>query len=92
MDIHQQLLGVAGKLRAGASQAPEAVAGTLTEIADRIDPNVYAPAESSILSAETAINGAIADLDVIPDSIRPTSVPPMRAELRDALDRLSRTR
>ena len=90
MDIHQQLLGVASTLRSGAGRAPEPVAGTLTAIAGRIDPNLYAPAAPSTVSAAGAIHAAIADLDAIPTGIRPTSVPVMRAELQAALERLRR--
>ena len=87
MDIHQQMLGVAGKLRTaanGAAQFSEPAAQeaprNLTKTADVIDPNVYAPASDSSDSALATLRLAIRDLDEIPDEIRPTTADPMSDE------------
>jgi hypothetical protein len=92
MDIHQQMLGIAGKLRTaanGAAQFSEPAAQeavrTLTKTADVIDPNVYAPAADGNDSALVALRAAIQDLDEIPDEIRPRTADSVSDELRSVL-------
>ncbi len=84
MGIHQQLLGVAAKLRMAAdgaeqfSEAPaQEAARNLVKTADLIDPNVYSPA-AGVGDASANLRAAIRDLEAIPAEIRPTTVIPMR--------------
>jgi len=97
MDIHQQMLGVAGKLRTSANGVSAQFSGPtaqdaaekLTETAARIDPSVYSPAaDDNSESALVTLRSAIQDLDDIPDEIRPTTATPMSDSLRSVLTEL----
>ncbi len=96
MDIHQQMIGVAGKLRTSANgvaqssqPAAQEAAGKLTKTAERIDPRVYSPAaDDNSESALLILRSVIQDLDDIPDEIRPTTVDPMSDFLRSVLTEL----
>lgn len=85
MDLHAQLLEVAGLLR-GAAAAPEASdslgSQQLQDIADRIDPSVYSPA-ATVDGFQEGIAAAVERLDAIPADIRPVTIRPMIAQLRE---------
>lgn len=87
MDLHAQLLGVAGLLRgaAAADESNSTAVERLEGIANAIDPRVYSPA-IAVTGVQEAIAEAVERLDAIPDDIRPVTITPMREQLLEVAE------